>query len=163
MTTRDPFSDEAVEARRRLRTLRQNLGPFATGLLEENPEGFAQFAEETADLLGQTAGFQGASIANPETFASFIGQSAQQFEQTTGQPSPLRGTEGRRVVRREGEGLGVNPEAIAFGVETALFGPGRALAGNPANQFGIGQQPKILGLTTNTGQAANVASQLGLG
>lgn len=120
MTQQDPFSDEAVEARRRLRTIRQNLGPFGD-FVQRDPEAFAEFAEETADEIGRAAGFpQGVNIADPETFAAFIGQTAMQFEQTTGQSSPLRGTEGRRVQRRPGEELGFDPAAAAFATN-AIF------------------------------------------
>ena len=133
MTNLDPFSDEATAARRRLRTIQQNLGPFAE-FVQRDPEQFAAFAEETADQIGQAAGFaNGVTIADPETFASFIGQSSAQFEAETGSPSPIRmqgGTIRGGATQRPGVDTGVNLEAIAFGAETALFGPGRALAGN---------------------------------
>jgi len=93
----DPFSDDATAARRRLRTIKQNLGPFSAALQEDNPESFASFAEQTADELGRAAGFQnGVTIADPETFASFIGQSSEQFEAQTGSPSPIRSLSGAR-------------------------------------------------------------------
>ncbi len=143
--THDPFSDEAVEARRRLRTIRQNLGPFASALQENDPESFARFAEETADQIGRDAGFaQGVNIADPETFTAFLAQSAQQFQETTGQPSPLHerataaeqasiGRPGRpspaqlipgAIPLRAGERIGVeNFAQLAAGFQPGDIGP----------------------------------------
>jgi hypothetical protein len=139
--THDPFSDEAIAARRRLRTIQQNLGPFAE-FVQRDPEQFAAFAEETADQIGQAAGFtNGVSIADPETFASFIGQSSAQFEAETGSPSPIRQS-GMRAAQESRD----RPDSVDETVLKRLGGIGKDFTQNALTlASGLGGVPGVAG------------------